>query len=30
MPYRTADDKIDGLVMTFVDVTKLKKSGIKP
>jgi two-component system, chemotaxis family, CheB/CheR fusion protein len=24
MPYRTADDKIDGLVITFVDVTKLK------
>jgi two-component system CheB/CheR fusion protein len=24
MPYRTVDDKIDGLVITFVDVTKLK------
>ena len=24
MPYRTADDKIDGLVITFVDITKLK------
>jgi len=25
MPYRTADDKIDGLVITFVDITNLKK-----
>jgi two-component system, chemotaxis family, CheB/CheR fusion protein len=24
MPYRTTDDKIDGLVITFVDITKLK------
>ncbi len=24
MPYRTADDKIDGLVITLVDITKLK------
>ena len=24
MPYRTIDDKIDGLVMTFIDITKLK------
>lgn len=25
MPYRTFDDKIDGLVITFVDITKSKK-----
>lgn len=25
MPYRTADDKIDGLVITFIDITNLKK-----
>lgn len=24
MPYRTSDDKIDGLVITFIDITKLK------
>lgn len=24
MPYRTTDDKIDGLVITFIDITKLK------
>ncbi|HLP18213.1 MAG TPA: CheR family methyltransferase, partial [Bacteroidota bacterium] len=24
MPYRTIDDKIDGIVMTFIDVTKAK------
>ena len=25
MPYRTLDDRIDGLVLTFIDITKLKK-----
>ena len=25
MPYRTLDDRIDGLVMTFTDITKAKK-----
>jgi two-component system CheB/CheR fusion protein len=25
MPYRTLDDKIDGVVITFTDITKLKK-----
>jgi two-component system CheB/CheR fusion protein len=28
MPYRTAENVIDGLVITFVDITKLKKSEI--
>ncbi|MBV8939421.1 MAG: PAS domain-containing protein [Alphaproteobacteria bacterium] len=28
MPYRTAENVIDGLVLTFVDITKLKKSEI--
>jgi two-component system CheB/CheR fusion protein len=28
MPYRTAENTIDGLVITFVDITKLKKSDI--
>ena len=28
MPYRTADDKIEGLVITFIDVTKLKNLEI--
>jgi len=25
MPYRTLDDRIDGLVMTFTDITLSKK-----
>jgi len=25
MPYRTYDDRIDGLVITFIDITKAKK-----
>jgi hypothetical protein len=25
MPYRTHDDHIDGLVITFIDITKAKK-----
>jgi hypothetical protein len=25
MPYRTLDDKIDGLVITFIDITVAKK-----
>ncbi len=25
MPYRTTDDKIDGLVLTFSDITVAKK-----
>ena len=28
MPYRTADNVIDGLVITFVDITRLKRSEI--
>jgi GAF domain-containing protein len=28
MPYRTAENVIDGLVITFVDITKLKNSDI--
>jgi two-component system CheB/CheR fusion protein len=28
MPYRTAENVIEGLVITFVDITKLKKSEI--
>lgn len=28
LPYRTAENVIDGLVITFVDITKLKKSEI--
>src|SRR5436305_1437941 len=28
MPYRTADNVIDGLAITFVDITTLKKSDI--
>jgi two-component system, chemotaxis family, CheB/CheR fusion protein len=26
MPYRTIDDRIDGLVMTFIDISKAKKT----
>jgi two-component system CheB/CheR fusion protein len=26
MPYRTLDDRIDGLVITFTDITASKKS----
>jgi two-component system, chemotaxis family, CheB/CheR fusion protein len=26
MPYRTIDDRIDGLVMTFIDISKAKKA----
>jgi two-component system, chemotaxis family, CheB/CheR fusion protein len=29
MPYRTFDDRIDGLVMTFSDVTVAKKLEIE-
>ena len=29
MPYRTFDDKIDGLVITFIDITKAKKLEIE-
>ena len=29
MPYRTTDDRIDGLVMTFTDITRAKKLEIK-
>lgn len=29
MPYRTLDDHIDGLVMTFTDITKFKKLEIE-
>jgi len=25
MPYRTLDDRIDGLVLTFIDITRMKK-----
>ena len=25
MPYRTLDERIDGLVITFIDITKAKK-----
>ncbi|MDZ7742867.1 MAG: chemotaxis protein CheB [Bacteroidota bacterium] len=27
MPYRTFDDRIDGLVITFIDISKLKQVG---
>ena len=26
LPYRTADDRIDGVVVTFVDITERKRS----
>jgi PAS domain S-box-containing protein len=26
-PYRTAEDKIDGVVMTFIDITEIKSTG---
>jgi len=29
MPYRTFDDHIDGLVITFIDITKAKKTEIE-
>jgi two-component system CheB/CheR fusion protein len=29
MPYRTFDDRIDGLVITFVDITKAKELEAK-
>ena len=29
MPYRTFDDKIDGLVITFVDISVAKKLEIE-
>ena len=29
MPYRTVDDKIDGLVITFIDITVAKKLEIE-
>ncbi|MFQ5715462.1 MAG: PAS domain-containing protein [Nitrospinales bacterium] len=29
MPYRTADNAIDGLVITFIDINKLKKTEAK-
>ena len=29
MPYRTHDDHIDGLVLTFIDITKAKKTEAK-
>lgn len=29
MPYRTFDDKIDGLVITFIDITVAKKLEIE-
>jgi len=29
MPYRTLDDRIDGLVMTFSDITVAKKLEIE-
>ncbi len=29
MPYRTLDDRIDGLVMTFTDITRAKKLEMK-
>ena len=29
MPYRILDDRIDGLVMTFMDVTLTKKQEIE-
>ena len=29
MPYRTIDDRIDGLVMTFTDITIAKKLEIE-
>jgi len=29
MPYRTLDDRIDGLVLTFIDITTAKKLEIE-
>jgi two-component system CheB/CheR fusion protein len=29
MPYRTVDNVIDGVVLTFVDITKLKEAGLQ-
>jgi len=29
MPYRTNDDRIEGLVITFIDITGLKKAEEK-
>ncbi|MCF8227970.1 MAG: PAS domain-containing protein [Bacteroidales bacterium] len=29
MPYRTFDDRIDGLVITFIDITEMKQVGEK-
>lgn len=29
LPYRTAENKIDGLVVTFIDIDKLKKAELK-
>jgi two-component system CheB/CheR fusion protein len=29
MPYRTIDDKVDGVVITFTDITKAKKLEIQ-
>jgi two-component system CheB/CheR fusion protein len=29
MPYRTMDDRIDGLVITFTDITRAKKLEIE-
>jgi two-component system CheB/CheR fusion protein len=29
LPYRTLDDRIDGLVLTFIDITTAKKLEIE-